>query len=321
MLEKIRRPIQTGMEAVNQLIIQSLHSDIELIHLIGERIIDSGGKRLRPLLVLLSAKAFGYEGSEHIRLAAVIEFVHTATLLHDDVVDASELRRGLKTANVVWGNEAGVLVGDFLYSRAFQMIASLNNTNVLEVLANATNLLAEGEVMQLINRNKATMDESSYMEVIRRKTAMLFSAAAEIGTIIANANFEAQKAMAKFGLHLGNAFQIIDDLLDYTASPEVIGKNIGDDLAEGKLTLPLIYALQECNDKQKHIITKAIHHASDKNFSEILSIIQQTNALDKTKARAIKEVERAKIYLPSMIENQYHDALLSLLDFAVTRNN
>ena len=251
----------------------------------------------------------------------MIEFVHTATLLHDDVVDASELRRGLKTANVVWGNEAGVLVGDFLYSRAFQMIASLNNTNVLEVLANATNLLAEGEVMQLINRNKATMDESSYMEVIRRKTAMLFSAAAEIGTIIANANFEAQKAMAKFGLHLGNAFQIIDDLLDYTASPEVIGKNIGDDLAEGKLTLPLIYALQECNDKQKHIITKAIHHASDKNFSEILSIIQQTNALDKTKVRAIKEVEQAKTYLPSMIENQYHDALLSLLDFAVTRNN
>src|SRR3990167_1984668 len=241
MLEKIRRPIQTGIEAVNQLIIQSLHSDIELIHLIGERIIDSGGKRLRPLLVLLSAKAFGYEGSEHIRLAAVIEFVHTATLLHDDVVDASELRRGLKTANVVWGNEAGVLVGDFLYSRAFQMIASLNNTNVLEVLANATNLLAEGEVMQLINRNKATMDESSYMEVIRRKTAMLFSAAAEIGTIIANTNFSAQKAMAKFGLHLGNAFQIIDDLLDYTASPEIIGKNIGDDLAEGKLTLPLIY--------------------------------------------------------------------------------
>lgn len=321
MLEKIRHPITDDIKAVDRLIVESLHSDIDLIQLIGERIINSGGKRLRPLLVLLSAKSFGYQGNEHIRLAAIIEFVHTATLLHDDVVDASELRRGLKTANVVWGNEAGVLVGDFLYSRAFQMIAPLNNTPVMEVLANATNLLAEGEVMQLINKHKTNITEAHYMEVIRRKTAMLFSAAAEIGAIIANATQMQQQAMAEFGLHLGNAFQIIDDLLDYQGNANQIGKNVGDDLAEGKLTLPLLYSIEQSTPSQRELIIQALSAPSEECFDTIMPIIQQTNAFEKTYARAIEEATKAKNRLPKTLNTPYYETLCELVDFSVQRKH
>ena len=244
-LEQLQKLLAADMQAVDQVIRNRLHSDVVLVKQVAEYIIGGGGKRLRPALVLLSAGALGYRGTTHHTLAAVVEFIHTATLLHDDVVDESALRRGQPTANTLFGNAASVLVGDFVYSRAFQMMVSAGDMRVLEVLADATNVIAEGEVLQLMNCRNADIDEESYLQVIRYKTAKLFEAAGRLGAILAGASAETERALATYGSHLGTAFQLIDDVLDYSGEAGVIGKNIGDDLAEGKPTLPLIYAMRK----------------------------------------------------------------------------
>jgi octaprenyl-diphosphate synthase len=247
-IDRIRELIATDMDNVDELIEKSLYSEINLIDQLGHHIINSGGKRLRPAIVLLSARAFSYEGEQHINLAAIIEFIHTATLLHDDVVDASLLRRGRETANQRWGNEASVLVGDFLYSRAFQMMVNAESMRIMHILSEATNTIAEGEVQQLINRQDPDTTQENYLKVIRHKTAKLFEAAAQLGAVISDRSEKEIAAMAAYGRHLGTAFQLIDDVLDYSSSAEELGKNIGDDLAEGKPTLPLLYAIWNGNE-------------------------------------------------------------------------
>jgi len=320
-LEQIREPIQDDLTTVDQLVVNELFSSVPLIQTIAQHIVGSGGKRLRPLIVLLAAKALGYNhGTEHYELAAVVEFIHTATLLHDDVVDKSELRRGQETANTIWGNEASVLVGDFLYSRAFQILARRDNIPVMKVLANTTNQLSEGEVMQLLNQQNPDISEANYREVIRRKTAQLFSAAAEIGALISTTDCELHKAMANFGLHLGMAYQMIDDLLDYTASTKQLGKNIGDDLAEGKITLPLIHALHHAKPKQATLIRSAIEHGSLENLDAILQAIEETNARDYTLRCAKYHASLALDLLNHLPASPFCDSLTQLTEFIVDRN-
>lgn len=326
-LEQIRHPILEDFEAVNQLIVNELFSTVPLIQTIAQHIVRSGGKRIRPLIVLLSARALNHrQDSEHHELATVIEFIHTATLLHDDVVDKSELRRGQQTANDIWGNEASVLVGDFLYSRAFQILARRDNIPVMKVLANTTNQLSEGEVMQLMNQQNPDISESDYQEVIRRKTAQLFSAAAEIGALISTDDTALHKTMANFGLHLGLAYQIVDDLLDYTASIETLGKNIGDDLAEGKATLPLIYAMHHAKPAQAKLIRHAIENAGsginnslEKNFDDILLAIDETNARDYTFNCAKHHANLALALLNHLPASPFCDSLKMLTEFVVGR--
>lgn len=320
-LESIRQPVTTDLAGIDNLIITELVSDIPLIQLITKHIIKSGGKRLRPLLVALSARATGYTGSdEHLELAAIIEFVHTATLLHDDVVDESNLRRGQDTANAVWGNQASVLVGDFLYSRAFQLLARRSHTAIMQVLSNTTNAIAEGEVLQLMNRHDAELSEAGYMDVINRKTAKLFESSAEIGAILGTDNLEQQQAMVQYGLNLGLAFQIIDDLLDYTASPETMGKNVGDDLAEGKMTLPLIYALQNTDEHHRQHIQTAIKQGLLEEYDVVMEAITQTNACDYCLQVARHHAELAKAGLEALPPSPYRQALYELIDFVVERN-
>ncbi len=319
-LESLRKPVADELRATDALINQELASNVPLIQTIMAHIVHSGGKRLRPLLVLLSAKACGYEqDTEHHELAAVIEFIHTATLLHDDVVDHSNMRRGQQTANALWGNSSSVLVGDFLYSRAFQILARRDNIPVMRVLANTTNQISEGEVWQLMNQHNADINEATYYEVIRRKTAQLFSAAAEIGGLIGQ-DPSWVKPMAEFGLHLGMAYQIIDDLLDYTASLEEIGKNIGDDLAEGKATLPLIFAKQHAKPKEAEQIRSAIQNGGLNNLPEILSIIESTNAKNYTYACASKAADSALTVLQQLPHSPYRNALETLTSFVVSRH-
>ena len=320
-LEQIRQGIADDLKAVDQLISTELSSQVPLIQTITQHIVSSGGKRLRPLVVLLTAKALNYHrDTEHHELAAVIEFIHTATLLHDDVVDDSALRRGQPTANAQWGNPASVLVGDFLYSRAFQILARRSNIPVMKVLANTTNHIAEGEVLQLIHRNDATITEAQYQEVIRRKTAQLFSAAAEIGALIGSHDHNVHERMAHFGLHLGIAYQMIDDVLDYTASPEEMGKNIGDDLAEGKATLPLIYALHHATPDQAHLIHHVIQQGGLTHLQEILQAIEETNARQYTLQCAKHHAELAQSFLTSLPDSRYRQALYDLTIFIVDRN-
>ena len=271
------------MSAVDNVIRKKLHSHVALVRQVSEYIINSGGKRLRPALVVLSAGAFGYTGKHHHNLAAIVEFIHTATLLHDDVVDESELRRNKETANALFGNAASVLVGDFLYSRAFQMMVEVNNMRVMQVLADATNTIAEGEVLQLLNCHDPNVEEENYLRVIRFKTAKLFEAATRLGAIIGNAAPEEERALAIYGMHLGTAFQLIDDVLDYSSDNQDTGKNLGDDLAEGKPTLPLIYAIRAGTDEQAATIRKAIEEGGKDGFQPVLQVIQQTAALDYAK--------------------------------------
>lgn len=319
-LQHIRALIQSDLVAVDRIILNELTSDVPLIKDIAEHIIASGGKRLRPLLVLLAAKCCGYAGdSEHHELATVIEFIHTATLLHDDVVDQSELRRGESTANAIWGNEASVLVGDFLYSRAFQILARRNNIPVMTVLANTTNQISEGEIWQLMNRHQPDIDETIYFEVIRRKTAQLFAAASEIGSLIATENQEQRKAMASFGLHFGMAYQIVDDLLDYTSNSDTLGKNIGDDLAEGKITLPLIYAKREAGPKSKRI-EMIIQQGGREHLDEVLEIIESTKAINYSLDIAKKQAVIAQNWLSQFPASPFSNALRSLCDFVVARD-
>ena len=313
--------ISNDMRAVNDTIIARLRSEVALINEMGQYIVSSGGKRLRPILVLLSARAFGYNGNHHISLSTIVEFIHTATLLHDDVVDASELRRGQETANSIWGNEASVLVGDFLYSRAFEMMVEVGNMDVMEIMSHATNTIAEGEVLQLLNCHDADTTEERYLEVIRSKTAKLFEAAAELGVVISNKNGASQQAMRKYGVHLGTAFQLIDDVLDYSASPDQIGKNIGDDLAEGKPTLPLIYAMRQGTSAQSSFIRQAIEEGGRDTIAQVIQAIESTDAIAYTARAAQRETEQAMAALEAVPSSPYKDAMYALAAFAVKRDH
>jgi len=308
------------MAQVDQVIRARLHSEVALVRQVSEYIIHSGGKRLRPALVVLAAKAMGHDGTQHHELAAVVEFIHTATLLHDDVVDASALRRGRDTANALFGNSASVLVGDFLYSRAFQMMVSLHNMRVMEVLSDATNVIAEGEVLQLMNCNDPDIDEEAYLRVIRYKTAKLFEAAGRLGAIIVGATREQEDALGEYGMHLGTAFQIIDDVLDYSGSSDVIGKNVGDDLAEGKPTLPLLFAMKHASTQQAEVIRNAIKQGDASQFDDILAIVRSTGALDHARQQAEAEARLASSALSKIPDSKYKTALLELSAFAVSRD-
>ncbi len=319
-IERIRSLIARDMDAVDAVIRDKLYSDVGLIRQVSEYIINSGGKRLRPALVILAAGAFGYSGRYHFNLAAVVEFIHTATLLHDDVVDASELRRSKATANALFGNAASVLVGDFLYSRAFQMMVEVDNMRVMQVLANATNTIAEGEVLQLLNCRDPNVDEENYLRVIRYKTAKLFEAATRLGAILGNATPAEEEAMAAYGMHLGTAFQLTDDMLDYSGDYQETGKNLGDDLAEGKPTLPLIYAMKTGSSEQAAIIRNAIEKGGEGGFGPVLEVIQQTGALAYTRQRAQAESDTASATISSIQNSDYKECLLQLTTFAVARN-
>ena len=304
-------------ESVNQLILNSLKSDVGLVENIGSYIVDSGGKRLRPVLVLLSALANGYSnGKDHIKIAAIIEFIHTATLLHDDVVDVSALRRGRETANEIWGNAPSVLVGDFLYSRAFQMLVEISDMNIMSVFADATNVISEGEVQQMAHAGNSDLDESTYEEVIFRKTAKLFEAGMECGAILAGTQ---KQAMKDYGKHLGMAFQITDDVLDLQGDVSITGKNIGDDLSEGKMTLPMIYARDHSSPEQKEIIRTAISSKSSENFDQILKIVSETGGVDYSLNRAREHSIIALEALEGLPESKYKQVLSELATFAVCR--
>jgi octaprenyl-diphosphate synthase len=306
---------------VDEVIRQKLHSHVALIRQVSEYIINSGGKRLRPALVVLSAGSFGYTGQHHFNLAAVVEFIHTATLLHDDVVDESEMRRNRETANALFGNAASVLVGDFLYSRAFQMMVEVDNMRVMQVLADATNTIAEGEVLQLLNCRDPDVNEENYLRVIRFKTAKLFEAASRLGAILGNASPEHEKAMTIYGMHLGTAFQLIDDVLDYSGDHQDTGKNLGDDLAEGKPTLPLIHAIRTGNAEQADLIREAIKNGGFDDLKPVLEIIHTTGALDYTKKCALGEIEIALSAIACLPDSEYKRCLTQLADFSVTRNH
>ncbi|MER2604027.1 MAG: octaprenyl diphosphate synthase [Candidatus Competibacter phosphatis] len=320
-IEQIRAPIADDMRAVNALIRRQLHSDVVLINQLASYIIDSGGKRLRPATVLLAARACGYTSDRHIGAAAIIEFIHTSTLLHDDVVDESSLRRGRETANAIWGNQASVLVGDFLYSRSFQMMVDIGNMRVMEILADTTNTIAEGEVMQLLNCHDPDTSEERYMAVIHCKTAKLFEAAAQLGAVLANRPKDEEQALARYGLHLGTAFQLIDDVLDYSASSAELGKNIGDDLAEGKPTLPLIHAMRHGTPEQARIIREAIEHGGLEYIEIVTRTIESTGALDYTSRLAEREAEQAIASLAPLADSSAKDALVGLARFAVNRHS
>jgi octaprenyl-diphosphate synthase len=319
--ELVKELIREDSDAVDHLIRENLHSDVTLISQVSEYIINSGGKRVRPLITLLAAKALKYSGKDHIQTAAIIEFIHTATLLHDDVVDESKRRRGQDTANIIFGNQASVLIGDFLYSRAFQMMVKLDEMKVLRVLADTTNTIATGEVMQLINIHDPDIDEENYTQVIYRKTACLFEASGHAAAILANSDEKARLAMIEYGKQLGIAFQLIDDALDYSASSEILGKNLGDDLAEGKPTLPIIYAIKNSSQTEKNIIQKAIKNGDLTKLSIIQEIIKSTGAIKYTVMRAQQAADRA-IKASSMLpESSYKEALISIANFAVQRQN
>jgi len=318
-IENLKQLLAADMAAVDQVIRTRLHSDVLLVNQVGEYIVNGGGKRLRPALVVLSADAFGYQGKQHHDLAAVVEFIHTATLLHDDVVDESELRRGRATASALFGNAASVLVGDFLYSRAFQMMVEVGEMRVMQTLADATNIIAEGEVLQLLNCHDADVDADNYMRVIHYKTAKLFEAAMRLGAILGKASARDEQAVAEYGMHLGTAFQLVDDVLDYSADEQQTGKHLGDDLAEGKPTLPLIYAMQHGSAEQAAAVRGAIEQGDVEKFSEVLQIIRATGALDYTRQQAMREAESACAAIASLADSKYKKCLLELAHFAATR--
>ena len=318
-IRDIRALITEDMRAVDHTIRQQLHSHVVLIDQLAAYIINSGGKRLRPALVVLAARACDYRGNKHIDAAAIIEFIHTATLLHDDVVDDSELRRGRQTAHVIWGNEASVLVGDFLYSRSFQMMVGIDNMRVMGILADTTNTIAEGEVMQLLNCHDPDTTEERYMDVIYCKTAKLFEAAAQLGAVLAGRPEPEERALAGYGRHLGIAFQLIDDMLDYNASNEELGKNIGDDLAEGKPTLPLIYAIRHGNAEEVAVIREVIARGGRESIEIVTKTIESTGALAYTATLAKREAALAIEALDLLPASPYKQALIGLAEFSVSR--
>jgi octaprenyl-diphosphate synthase len=319
-LQHIQSYIRDDMQAVDAVIRTSLQSEVALINTIGEHIIGGGGKRLRPALVLLCSGMFGPICAQHHQLAAIIEFIHTATLLHDDVVDESQMRRGKNTANHIFGNAASVLVGDFLYSRAFQMMVKLKNMRVMEILSDATNTIAEGEVLQLLNVHNAEVTENAYLKVIHYKTAKLFEAAACLGSVLGNRSIEDENALALYGMHLGTAFQLVDDVLDLSGDATQIGKNLGDDLAEGKPTLPLLYAMHQSEPAQADIIRKAIQHGGLDDMPAVLAAVEKTNASDYVLNLAKNEAKIASTAIAHFAESKYKTALQELAEFAVQRS-
>ncbi len=313
--------VADDFEAVNQRILDELYSDVPLVENIGQYLIDAGGKRLRPLLVLLMSRALGYEGEQHHRIAAAIEFIHSATLLHDDVVDVSNMRRGRLTANAKWGNAPSVLVGDFLYSRAFQIMVSMANIEIMSVISNTTNIIAEGEVQQLVNAKDPDVTEESYLTVIHKKTAALFEAGCELAAIITDNQASTREATRAYGYHLGLAFQLVDDALDYSGDAETMGKNVGDDLAEGKPTLPLIYAMNHSSEAERQLIRAAIENGNSEALGDIITIIQKTGALDYTQKKAEEHATKARAQLAILKPSTYAKALDDLTLFAINRNH
>ncbi len=313
--------IEQDMNAVDLVIRAKLQSDVPLVNQIGEYIISAGGKRIRPTLAVLVANAHGYQGTKHHDLAAIIEFIHTATLLHDDVVDESSMRRGRKTANAMFGNAASVLVGDFLYTRSFQMMVGLQDMRVMEILADATNIIAEGEVLQLLNMHDPEVTEERYLQVIRSKTAKLFEAATGLGALIAGANDTEIEAAAEYGRSLGTAFQLIDDVLDYSGNAGDIGKNVGDDLREGKMTLPLIYLMQNGTPEQRELVRTSIENGDSSKFDEILLAITNSGALEFTHQQALQASAKAVAALELLPDSRYKEALVQLAHFSADRNH
>jgi octaprenyl-diphosphate synthase len=321
-LNTIKALSDPDMQSVNQLIQAQVKSDVVLINQLGFYIVNSGGKRLRPLMTVLAARALDIKSNDHHALAAIIEFIHTATLLHDDVVDESTMRRGRETANAVFGNQASVLVGDFLYSRAFQMMVGLKRMRVMDILSDATNRIAQGEVMQLMNCNDPNTTEESYLEVIYSKTARLFEAATQLAAVLTDQSKDVEHAMQNYGKHLGTAFQLIDDVLDYTAQEDDMGKNAGDDLAEGKPTLPLLHAMWNANEENASLVKSAIENADGmQHFDLILDLMQKTGSLEYTQKLAIEESSKAKAALAVLPESDYKQALIGLADIAVNRTS
>lgn len=323
MYKDIRAVVGNDFEAVNQYIIDQLHSDVPLVENIGHYLIDAGGKRLRPVLVLLAARACNIspECQDHIPMAAVIEFIHTATLLHDDVVDMSTLRRGRPTANSQWSNPSSVLVGDFIYSRAFQILVKLQNMQIMQIMADTTNKIAEGEVLQLINKHNPDSSEANYMKVIREKTAILFQAAAECGALLAKADSSEVTALKDYGLHVGMAFQLVDDVLDYNGDSSAMGKNIGDDLAEGKPTLPLIYTMANGTAEETQLIEKCLKAETvpEDDLMRVISLVKHSGALEYTQTLAKAEVTEALDCLNHITPSKYRDALAALANFSIAR--
>lgn len=320
LLKQLKDTTSGEMEAVDQLIHNNLQTQVPLVSELSHYIVNSGGKRLRPMLSVLAARACGYSGEQHHLLAAIIEFIHTATLLHDDVVDESLLRRGVPTANAEFGDHASVLVGDFLYSRAFQLLVKVGEMRIMDVMADTTNVISEGEVLQLVNCNDPDTTEESYIQVIDCKTAKLFEAACISGSIVADTP-QFDESMAKYGMYLGRAYQLMDDVLDYTASADEMGKNLGDDLAEGKPTLPLIFAMREGSQEQSTVIRNAIVSGGLDNLEQILEIIQNTGALDYTKQRAVEASELAIQSLALLPESEWRNAMINLSRFSVVRQH
>lgn len=319
-VEDLKALTDADMLRVNQVITDNLASEVVLINQLSQHIILSGGKRLRPMLVILAARACQYEGEDDALLAAVVEFIHTATLLHDDVVDDSEMRRGKQTASTIWGNEAAVLVGDYLYSRAFQMMVRAQSMVIMDLLANTTNTIAQGEVLQLLNVHDPDTSEARYHEVIYAKTACLFEAACRIGALLGGVDAQQASALQTYGRHLGIAFQLIDDALDYSAASDELGKNTGDDLAEGKPTLPLIRAMEVGDDSQKALIREAIKKGKTDHFEAINQVIEDTGALQYTIDQAHAQSDLARQQIDSLNDSEYKRALLFLADYAVDRN-
>jgi octaprenyl-diphosphate synthase len=321
MYKKIRATVEDDFSAVNQFIVDQLYSNVPLVESIGHYIVEAGGKRMRPVLVLLSARSCGYDGDDHVKMASVIEFIHTATLLHDDVVDMSTMRRGRPTANSQWNNPSSVLVGDFIYSRAFQILVSLGNMRIMQIIADTTNTIAEGEVLQLLNKHNTDITEQDYLQVIYSKTAILFQAAAQCGAILAQSTAEVETALKQFGLHVGNAFQLIDDYLDYAGDSTAMGKNIGDDLAEGKPTLPLIHAMKHAPEADSRLIRDCIKTSGVDALDRVIEIVKSTGALDYTLQLAQKEADNARQCLAALPQSSFTTALDSIAVMATQRTS
>lgn len=320
-ITNIQKLAEQDMAEVNQLIQTQVQSDVALINQLGIYIINAGGKRMRPMLSVLAARALNYQGNDHISIAAIVEFIHTATLLHDDVVDESKMRRGRETANALFGNSASVLVGDFLYTRSFQMMVELDQMKIMKILSDCTNIVAEGEVLQLMNCNDADTTEESYMQVIYCKTAKLFEAATRLAAVISKQPQEIEEAMQTYGMHLGTAFQLVDDIMDYTADAKEMGKNVGDDLAEGKPTLPLLYAMHKGNSEQAALIRDAIENCTGMaNLEAILAAMTETKSIEYTQARAEAEADKAIAALSLIPDSAYKEALVSLAHIAANRS-
>ena len=322
MYQKIREPVENDFQEVNKFIVEQLHSEVSLVESIGHYIVEAGGKRMRPTLVLLAARGNGIESDLHIPMAAVIEFIHTATLLHDDVVDMSQLRRGRPTVNAEWNNPSSVLVGDFIYSRAFQILVQISDMKIMEIIANTTNRIAEGEVLQLIEKSNPQTTEENYMRVITNKTAILFQAAAQCGAILSKSDSTIEKALQSFGMQLGLAFQLIDDVLDYSGTAEELGKNVGDDLSEGKSTLPLIYASKNGSPTQKGVILESLtaEKLTKEMLENVIEIVQDCGGIDYTKTLAENKAESAANYLlMNLPPSNYRDSLEKMVEFSITR--